>query len=77
MPAQQREVEGISLGSEVTRDRFFTAIVATLSPALSVTYGSRWPVTLSGGYTSTFNYVRRRQFKRSAITIGLGLGWNK
>jgi hypothetical protein len=52
----------------------FTAVVGMLSPHVSVTYGSRWPVTVSAGYTRTFSYLHSRQFRRDAVRVGLGIG---
>jgi hypothetical protein len=57
------------------REILFNAVVFTLSPALTVSHGARWPLSLSVGYTRTFSYVRSRQFERNAVNVGVGIGY--
>lgn len=54
----------------------FTAIVGAVSPSFSATYGNKWPLTFSAGYTRTFSYLKSRQFERKAARLGFEIGFN-
>ena len=51
----------------------FTAVVFTLAPRVTVSYGERWPVVLSVGGIRTFSYQDSQQFERTAASIGIGI----
>jgi hypothetical protein len=51
----------------------FTALVMTLNPTLSVSYGSRWPIVVTVAATQTFSYLKSRQYKRNSFTASIGL----
>lgn len=55
------------------REIVFTALVMTLNPTLTVTYGTRWPLVVSVATTQTFSYAESRQFTRRAFTAAIGL----
>lgn len=57
------------------REILFNAIVFTVNPALTVSHGERWPLSLSVGYNRTFSYFRSREFQRNAVNVGVGIGY--
>jgi hypothetical protein len=59
------------------QDIVFSAIVMTLQPAFVLSYGDRWPISVTAGYTRTFSYVKSHQLERSPAAVGVGLGWSR
>ena len=52
----------------------FSAPVFTLNPALTISHGSRWPISVRVSGLRTFSYTDSRQFHREMWTIAAGVG---
>jgi hypothetical protein len=53
----------------------FNAFYASVEPRLTVAIGQRWPIILDVGYDCTYSYARSHQFVRSAMMVGVSVGW--
>jgi hypothetical protein len=56
------------------RDIVFAAPALVLSPSLSMTRGSRWPLTISARAEKSFNYLQNRQFRRTTVVLSATVG---
>jgi hypothetical protein len=55
----------------------FSALVAGVNPNFTMSYGSRWPVSMTARYERTFSYKHSSQFVRNAASVDIGLGWSR
>ena len=55
----------------------FSALVASVDPNVTISYGKRWTVSIAAGYFRTFSYKGSRQFGRQTFTAGVSFGYRR
>ena len=55
----------------------FSALVASVDPSVTISYGKRWAVSIAAGYFRTFSYKRSSQFGRQTVRGGVSIEYRR
>jgi hypothetical protein len=53
----------------------FSALIASVDPSVTISYGRHWPVSVTAGYFRTFSYTHSSQFVRDSVQAGVSVGY--
>jgi len=55
----------------------FSALVASVDPSVTISYGKRWAASIAAGYFRTFSYKRSSQFGRQTVRGGVSIEYRR